>query len=100
MGKQGTREGNSITAPQAWMADTFVGASYADRCEELCLRLLDTDLYDGASFLLSGEEDGLDGVFWTPHDRLQFDRFAASLVRHVDRFLDEYGQRQTGLGNY
>lgn len=100
MGEQGTMEGESISVPAAGLADAFVGAAYADRCEELCLRLLDTELYDGASFLLSGEEDGLDGVFRTPHDRLRFDRFVASLVGHVERFLDEHGQRQTGLGNY
>ncbi len=100
MDEQGTLEGDSISATDAGMADAFVGASYADRCEELCLRLLDNGIYDGASFLLSGEEAGLDGAYRTPHDRLKFERFAASLVGHVGQFLDEYGQRQAELGNY
>lgn len=100
MGEKGTEEGDSISATDARMADAFVGASYADRCEELCHRLLDNGVYDGASFLLSAEEAGLDGVYRTPHDRLKFERFAASLMEHVEQYLDEYGQRQAKWESY
>lgn len=72
MGEEGTTKGGSITPSAIGMEDEFVGASYADRCEELCLRMLDRDLYDGAAFLISNEESGLDGEFRTPHERLEF----------------------------
>lgn len=100
MGDKGTKEGGSLSAPAVGMADAFSGATYADRCEVLCLRLMETGLYEGASFLISGEENGLDGGFLTPDERLEFDRFTTGMVEHVEDFLDEYGQRQPGLDSF
>lgn len=72
----------------------FDGASYFDRGEQLCLRLLRQRLYDGCAFLLSDAEHGVDGEYWEPQDELTFRRFAGSLVGHIMGYLEFQGTTQ------
>ncbi|WP_353635478.1 PaeR7I family type II restriction endonuclease (plasmid) [Halobacterium sp. NMX12-1] len=69
--------------------DEFQGASYVDRMELLCLRMLRQRLVDGAGFLLSNEEIGIDGEYREPNEELAFERFARSLISHVNGHLPE-----------
>lgn len=65
----------------------FEGASYADRYQILCERLLRERLYDGACFVLSERESGREGGYREPHPELRFRAFASALVSHVEGFL-------------
>jgi hypothetical protein len=100
MDEQGTSEGTNSSLPKIRRVDTFTDLSYANRCEKLCLRLVEKDLYDGAAFILSEEEGGVDGEFRSPNPELEFQRFTSSLVDHVAGYLDEFGVRQQGLDGF
>lgn len=63
--------------------EEFQGASYARRAELLCLRMVRKRLVNGAAFLMSGQEEGLDGHYSEPNEELQFERFAQALASHV-----------------
>lgn len=63
--------------------EEFQGASYARRAELLCLRMVRKRLVSGAAFLMSGQEEGLDGGYSEPNEELQFERFARALTSHV-----------------
>ncbi|WP_018259323.1 PaeR7I family type II restriction endonuclease [Halomicrobium katesii] len=68
--------------------DEFRGATYVDRMEVLCLRMVRKRLVNESAFLLSDEEQGLDGEFWEPNEELRFKRFAQSLASHVSGHID------------
>lgn len=68
--------------------EAFKGASYVDRMELLCLRMVRQRLVNNAAFILSDEERGLEGEFWEPNEELQFRRFLRSLVAHVKGNID------------
>lgn len=99
MGEQGTTEGKNTSLPAMRRKNMFSNLSYADRCEKLCLRLVEQDLYDEAAFILAEDEDR-EGAFRAPTEQLTFERFAASLVAHVEDFLDTHGKRQQRLETY
>lgn len=63
--------------------EEFQDASYVDRMELLCLRMVRKRLVNGAAFLLSDQESGLEGKYDEPNEELQFERFVRSLTSHV-----------------
>ena len=85
----------TVREPHFPVLEEFDGASYVDRGEQLCLRLLRERLYDGSVFLLSDQESGLAGEFREPNTELEFRRFASSLVGHIKGYLDFEGGTQT-----
>ena len=68
--------------------DEFQDATYKDRMELLCLRMVRQRLVNEAVFLLSDEERGLDGEYWEPNEELRFKRFASALASHVKAHID------------
>lgn len=68
--------------------DEFQGATYIDRMELLCLRMVRQRLANSAAFVLSDEERGMDGEYWHPNEELKFTRFARSLTSYVEGHID------------
>jgi len=82
------RESVGLREPNFEADEEFQGASYARRAELLCLRMLRKRLVTGAAFLMSGEEEGLEGEYREPNEELRFERFARALTSHVTAHLD------------
>ena len=61
----------------------FDGASYADRYDELCRRLVREGLYDSATLLLSSPETGPDGVYREAAPDTGLKAFVARLAARV-----------------
>lgn len=72
-----------LRAPNFTVGDAFQDATYLDRVELLCLRMVRQRLVDSAAFILSDEDRGPDGNYWEPNEELAFERFARSLIGHV-----------------
>jgi hypothetical protein len=91
-----SRNEPSVREPNFQVDDEFRGATYVDRMELLCLRMVRKRLVNESAFLLSDEERGLDGEYWEPHEELRFDRFARSLASyvsgHIDHDQDTFGE--------
>jgi len=68
--------------------DEFKGATYVDRMELLCLRMVRKRLVNESAFILSDEERGMDGEYWQPNEELAFERFARALASHVAGHID------------
>jgi len=68
--------------------DEFRDATYVDRMELLCLRMVRQRLVNESAFLLSDEEQGIEGEYWEPNEELRFERFARSLASHVQGHID------------
>jgi hypothetical protein len=85
---EGSRRVPNLREPNFPADEEFQDASYVDRMELLCLRMVRKRLVNGAAFLLSDEERGLDGGYTEPNAELQFDRFIRSLVSHVRGHID------------
>ncbi len=64
----------------------FQGASYSDRAEIFCRRLVLERLYDTACFLLSTNDEAT--TITEPAEDLSFRRFVATLRGHVFTFLE------------
>lgn len=77
-----------VREPNFPVDDEFENATYLDRTELLCLRMVRQRLADEATFILSDEESGLDGEYTEPNPELTFRRFLSSLVAHVRSYLD------------
>lgn len=77
-----------IREPNFEVDDEFKDASYIDRSEQLCLRMVRQRLVDAATFITSRKEDGLDGHYDEPNEELTFRRYASSLVAHVQSHID------------
>lgn len=77
-----------VREPNFEVDDEFEGATYVDRMELLCLRMVRQRLVNNAAFILSDEEEGLNGEYWQPNEELKFTRFCRSLVAHVDGQID------------
>ncbi len=60
--------------------DEFRDATYVDRMELLCLRMVRQRLVNESAFILSDERNGPEGEYWQPNDELTFERFARSLT--------------------
>jgi hypothetical protein len=78
----------SVREPNFDVDDEFRDATYVDRMELLCLRMKRKRLVDNAAFILSDDEQGLDGEYWQPNDELRFERFAQALASHVQGNID------------
>jgi hypothetical protein len=68
--------------------DEFQDATYIDRVEQLCLRMVRQRITDGSAFLLTDKEGGLEGEYSQPNEELQFERFIRSLLSHVMAHVD------------
>lgn len=77
-----------IREPNFEVDDEFKDASYIDRTEVLCLRMVRQRLVDGAAFLTSNETTGIDGEYDEPNEELSFRRYISSLVGHVQSHID------------
>jgi len=78
-----SRRSVGLREPNFEADEEFQDASYARRAELLCLRMVRKRLVNGAAFLMSGQEEGLDGHYSEPNEELQFERFARALTSHV-----------------
>ncbi|PSP83891.1 type II site-specific deoxyribonuclease [Halobacteriales archaeon QS_6_64_34] len=68
--------------------EQFRDATYVDRMELLCLRMVRKRLVNQSAFILSDGNVGLDGEHWEPNEELKFERFARSLASHVSGHID------------
>lgn len=83
-----SRANRSAREPNFEVDEPFQDAGYLDRMELLCLRMVRQRLVNNAAFILSDQEQGLDGEYWEPNEELQFTRFARSLIAHVQGATD------------
>jgi hypothetical protein len=92
-----SRSSVRIREPNFEVDDEVEDASYINRAEQLCLRMVRQRLVDQAAFIASGKEEGLDGEYEEVNPELTMKRYLASLVAHVQSHL-EY--EQPDLRNY
>jgi hypothetical protein len=79
---------NRLPEPHFKILPEFRGASYAERYEILCTKLLQDRLYDGACLLMSPQESGRRiGDYSEPAPSLAFSKFIAAMTGHVQGFL-------------
>ena len=81
----------NVREPHFAVDSEFKEASYIDRAEQLCLRMVRQRLVDSATFLTSSKETGIEGEYSEPNVELTFRRFLSSLVAHVQTHI-EYGE--------
>lgn len=67
--------------------DKFQTLSYAQRYEEVCLRLVRDRLYDAACFFTSSAANGIKGKFAEPNAELSIRHFAVSLHARAAAFV-------------
>lgn len=77
-----------VREPNFEVDDEFRGATYVDRMELLCLRMVRKRLVNESAFILSDEEQGMNGEYWQPNEELAFERFAQALASHVAGHID------------
>lgn len=94
-------ESRSIPDPREVHFDVdpeFRGASYVERVEQLCLRMVRKRTVNQSALILTNQDDGPDGEFWVPNQELALERFVRSLVAHVrghvriQDSLENYGE--------
>lgn len=90
----------SVREPNFEVFDDYQDASYVDRGEQLCLRLLRKRLYNGSAFLLSDPETGIEGQYREPNEELTFRRFASSLLGYINAYMSYEGTSQEHLDSY
>jgi hypothetical protein len=83
-----SRRSVSVREPNFSVDEEFKDASYIDRAGLLCSRLVRRNIVDGCAFLISDEENGLDGSYEVPNPDLAFDQFLTDLVTHVESQTD------------
>ena len=76
-----------VDEPHFKVFDEFKHASYAQRYELFCQRLLRERLYDGACLLLTDSETGLRGGYREPNSEIGFMPFVTSLLAHVMAYV-------------
>jgi hypothetical protein len=81
----------NVREPHFAVDSEFEEASYIDRAEQLCLRMVRQRLVDSATFITSSKETGIEGGYSEPNVELTFRRFLSSLVAHVQTHI-EYGE--------
>jgi hypothetical protein len=72
-----------VEEPHFKVFPEFVNASYAQRYEWFCRKLMRERHYDGTAFLVSDQLSGSKGNYVEPAEDLIFDRFARSLTAHL-----------------
>lgn len=85
---EGSRSPVRVREPHFEVDEEFQDASYVDRAEQLCLRMVRQRLVDAATFITSDKESGLDGVYDEPNKELVFRRYLSSLVAHMQSHID------------
>jgi len=75
-----------VQEPHFKVLPEFVDASYVQRYEIFCRRLVLERQYTAAAFLSSAEDSGIAGEFSTPSEDLSIERFARSLAAHLAAF--------------
>lgn len=83
-----SRQPVRVTEPHFKVFPEFVKASYAQRYELFCRKLVRERHYNAAAFLLSARDGGLNGEFSQPAEDLAFGVFARSLVAHVAAYIE------------
>ena len=76
-----------VREPHFKVFPEFVGASYMKRYELFCRKLILERHYTSSSFITSGNDNGIEGVYKEPAKDLSFELFAKSLVSHVGVFV-------------
>ena len=76
-----------VREPHFKVFPEFVGASYMKRYELFCRKLILERHYTSSSFITSGNDNGIEGVYKQPAKDLSFELFAKSLVSHVGVFI-------------
>ncbi|SDJ62992.1 Restriction endonuclease XhoI [Halovenus aranensis] len=77
-----------IREPNFEVDDEFKDASYIDRTEQLCLRMVRQRLVDQAAFLTSPKDGGIEGKYNEVNPELTFSRYLSSLVAHIQSHMD------------
>lgn len=93
-----SRDPVRVREPNFRIDDEFANATYIDRAEVLCNRLVRSGIVDASSFLTSEEESGLDGEFDEPNPALSFQQFLDDLIAHVESQIDSK-QGKLGAGD-
>lgn len=75
--KVGVREPHFEVFPE------FKEASYADRYELFCRKIVRQRHYSSAAFIMSDREEGKTGKYIEPADDLKFGIFAKSMISHI-----------------
>ena len=75
-----------VSEPHFPVFPEFKAASYAQRYELLCLKLVRERLYDAACLILSDREGGPRGLCEQPNEEIGFARFVSALAGHVSAF--------------
>ena len=75
-----------VREPHFKVFPEFVGASYMKRYELFCRKLIRERHYTSSSFITSGSDTGIEGIYQEPAKDLSFKFFAKSLVSHVGAF--------------
>ena len=76
-----------VREPHFKVFPEFVGASYMKRYELFCRKLILERHYTSSSFITSGNDNGIEGVYKQPAKDLSFELFTKSLVSHVGVFV-------------
>lgn len=76
-----------VREPHFKVFPEFVGASYMKRYELFCRKLILERHYTSSSFITSGNDNGIEGVYKEPAKDLSFELFAKSLVSHIGVFV-------------
>ena len=72
-----------VEEPHFKVFPEFVNASYAQRYEWFCRKLMRERHYDGTALLMSSSESGPEGIYAEPAADLTVQRFAKSLTAHL-----------------
>ncbi len=72
-----------VSEPHFEVFPEFKEASYAQRYELFCERLIRERLYDSTCLIFSNAVDGLNGKYREPNEELSFNVFATSLMAHA-----------------
>lgn len=75
-----------IKEPHFEVFREFKNATYSNRYEILCKRLVRERLYDATCLLLSDRKSGVNGLFSEPNSEINFSNFATSLSAHAIAF--------------
>ena len=76
-----------VKEPHFKVFPEFEGASYRQRYELFCRKLVLERHYSAAAFISSAADGGISGRFSTPAEDLSLERFARVLVAHLTAFV-------------
>lgn len=77
-----------VREPHYPVLPDFTNASYAERYEILCSRLVEEDLYDASALILTPRDAGREGAHREPDESIGFYKFTESLLEHIGRRLN------------